>query len=170
MAVGIVRPNVAIILDRMERGRVRDEVWSAPEGPAYVKLRPPLDWRHPVTGRHELEPEPLLVVFGRYVRRARALAEFSQEGLARRAGVSQSTISRCERGLTHSLGLDPLTRMGRALGRALPLGFCPHDHHCAWQLIVPRPDKRTEIERIAAVLLGLDTNEDEPGNPPSHDG
>lgn len=145
----------------MERGRVRDEVWSAPDGPTYVKLNPPIDWRHPITGRRELEPEPPLVIFGRYLRRARGLAGFSQEGLARRAGISQSTVSRCERGLTPSLGLDSLTRMGRALGRALPLGFCAHDHHCAWQPIKPRVDKQTEMERIAAVLLGRDVNEDE---------
>jgi transcriptional regulator with XRE-family HTH domain len=74
----------------------------------------------------------LLVDFGRRVRRARRHRGFSQEDLERRSRVDQTAISRLERGLAPAMGARRLVRLGDALGPALPLGYCPHDHECAW--------------------------------------
>ena len=100
---------------------------------------PPPGWRHPVSGRIEWEPSADLLRFGRYLRRARYFAHLSQEDLASRAGVSQSNISRLERGLAPATGSDRIARIGAVLGKNLPLGFCPHTHMCPWQPIVDLP-------------------------------
>ena len=151
--------NVETLVAQIEQERVRDAAWAAHPGPSFVRLRPPVAWQHPITGRRELEPEPRLVLFGRYLRHGRALAGFSQAGLGNRADVTQSMISRAERGLAPAMGLDPLTRLGEAMGRAFPLGFCPHEHRCAWQPVVPRAQERTHMERLTAILLGRDHEE-----------
>jgi len=39
------------------------------------------------------------------------------------------------------------------LGRAFPLGCCPHDHDCAWQTIVPRVRQPGDAERLIRLLL-----------------
>lgn len=98
--------------------------------------------------------DPLLVDLGRYLRRGRAFAGFSQQGLGYRADVTQSMISRAERGLAPSMGVDRLAQLGRVLGRAFPLGCCPHEHDCAWQPIIPRQHKPTETERLVELMLG----------------
>lgn len=103
---------------------------------------PPPGWRHPVTGRSNPEPDPLLVAFGRYVLRSRFLVVKSQQALSNETGVPQSQISRLERGLAPSMGVDRLMMLGEGLGRAMPLGVCPHDHACAWQPIEPKPVHR----------------------------
>lgn len=46
--------------------------------------------------------------------------------------MSQSTISRLERGLVPGLATWKLVKIGFVLGVRLPLAFCPHDHDCAW--------------------------------------
>jgi hypothetical protein len=102
----------------------------------------PPGWRHPATDRRPPEPDPLLEEFGHYVRRARYLVLMSQQILADETGVPQSQISRLERGFAPGLGLLGLLSLGQGIGRALPLGFCPHDHTCAWQPIKPTPVNR----------------------------
>jgi transcriptional regulator with XRE-family HTH domain len=75
----------------------------------------------------------LLVLFGADLRRCRYNAGLSQETVERIARVDQSSISRVERGLVPRMAMAKVVRLGRALGRDFPLGFCPHDHDCAWQ-------------------------------------
>ena len=100
---------------------------------------PPPGWRHPVTGRRDWKPSPEILLFGRYVRRARYFARLSQDDLAWEAQVSQSMVSRLERGDAPAMGIDRLIRVGAGLGNNLPLGFCPHTHLCPWQPIVGMP-------------------------------
>ena len=67
------------------------------------------------------------------MRRCRLQAGLSQVVLARKSGVSQSTISRLERGKASSAAMFKLVRIGDALGYRFPLAFCPHDHLCEWE-------------------------------------
>ena len=103
---------------------------------------PPPGWRYPATDRRPPEPDPLLEEFGHYVRRARYLVLVSQQILADETGVPQSQISRLERGFAPGLGVSGLVSLGQGIGRALPLGICPHEHTCAWQPIRPIPVHR----------------------------
>jgi hypothetical protein len=103
---------------------------------------PPPGWRHPAADRRPPEPDPLLEEFGYYVRRARYLELLSQQHLADETGLPQSQISRLERGFAPGLGLSGLLCLGQGIGRALPLGCCPHDHTCVWQPIKPTPVHR----------------------------
>jgi len=106
------------------------------------------------TGRRELTPDPALLWFGRNVRRGRRIVGMSQQQVADRCGSSQSTLSRLERGLAPSLGIDRLVRLTAVLGRALPLGECPHEHHCPWrEIVLPRPSP-SAAEAFAALVLG----------------
>jgi DNA-binding Xre family transcriptional regulator len=75
----------------------------------------------------------LMAAFGAFVRRARHCAGMTQQQLADRSGVSQSVISRLERGLAANIRLTRLLAIQAALGGCLPLGVCPHDHQCIWQ-------------------------------------
>ena len=50
--------------------------------------------------------------------------------------------------------LERLTTLGEVLGRAFPLGFCPHEHECAWQPIKPPEHQTTDVERLLKLLLG----------------
>jgi transcriptional regulator with XRE-family HTH domain len=54
--------------------------------------------------------------------------------LAELAGVSQSAISRLERGLTPGMSVERLIRIASAIGLSFPFGFCPHDHRCAYPI------------------------------------
>jgi len=60
-------------------------------------------------------------------------AGLSQVRLAEASAVSQSTISRLERGKASSAAMFKIVLLGDAIGNGLPLAFCPHDHYCAWQ-------------------------------------
>jgi transcriptional regulator with XRE-family HTH domain len=71
-----------------------------------------------------------LAVIGQAVRIARERAAWSQRRLAVRAGVSQSAISRMERGAVRGIGLVYFARVARALGDAMPMVGCPHGHAC----------------------------------------
>jgi transcriptional regulator with XRE-family HTH domain len=117
-----------------------------------IELEPPDGWRHPVTGRRELAPIPTLIPLGRYLRRARYIVDLSQERLAGRSGVSQPMISRAERGLAPSMGIDRLAQLGEVFGRAFPLGFCPHEHACGWQPIKPPPEEQGSVQRLIALI------------------
>jgi transcriptional regulator with XRE-family HTH domain len=70
---------------------------------------------------------------GRYIRRSRQSAGLTQKQLADRAGVSQSMVSRVERGLEPEIPLDRLIKLVQPLARFFPVGVCPHDHNCRWQ-------------------------------------
>jgi transcriptional regulator with XRE-family HTH domain len=77
----------------------------------------------------------------------------SQERLANRSGVSQSMISRFERGLAPAMGVRHLIAMANALGRIFPFGTCPHEHECGWQPYRP-PDVQTSfVERWLETML-----------------
>ena len=71
-----------------------------------------------------------LAVIGQAVRIARERAALSQRRLAARAHVSQSAISRMERGAVRGIGLVYFARVVDALGDAMPLVGCPHGHAC----------------------------------------
>ena len=74
----------------------------------------------------------LLRRFGVEFRRCRVYAGLSQVELARRSGVSQSTISRIERGKAPSASLIKLVRISHAMGAGFPFAYCPHPHFCPW--------------------------------------
>lgn len=116
---------------------------------------PPLGWRHPVTGRQDASVDPRLERFGRYVRRARYLAGMSQESVSAASGVTQSMISRLERALAPSMGVDRLVMLGEPLTNYLPLGYCPHEHYCQWQPYPPDPPRAEPTDSpVMRWLLG----------------
>ncbi len=89
-------------------------------------------FRRDSSGRYIVWPQPLAVAFGERVRRARTHVGFTQQRVADRAGVSQSAVSRLERGLATGMSLERLLRILDAIGPTFPMGTCPHDHTCAW--------------------------------------
>jgi transcriptional regulator with XRE-family HTH domain len=128
-------------------------------------IPPPHGWRHPVTGRFGWQPEPLLVAFGQYVKRARYLANLSQRELARKSGVEQGAISRLERALAPATKVERIVHLGAAMGRKFPLGYCPHEHWCEWQPAPEPPPERPlgylpPALRAAAAALGVEDDED----------
>lgn len=144
--------HARIVARGVELHARRREAWTA-KRPDHVALRPPPDFQHPVTGRRELVPEPALVVIGRYLRRARSYAQKSQQRVADETGVTQSMVSRAERGLAPAMPLGKFARLCDALDRLFPLGTCPHEHDCAWQPIRPPEHQITAVERLIALLL-----------------
>jgi transcriptional regulator with XRE-family HTH domain len=78
-----------------------------------------------------------LIDFGQILRRCRRIGGLSQQQLADRSGVSQSVISRAERGKAPRLALERLLRLQAVLGAAFPIGVCPHDHRCVWSPPAP---------------------------------
>jgi len=75
-------------------------------------------------------PVPEMVLIGGRFRRARLLYGLSQRRLAELAGVSQSAISRFERGLVTGMAVERLVAIAYALGPEFPFGCCPHEHRC----------------------------------------
>lgn len=71
-----------------------------------------------------------LAILGQAVRIARVRSALSQRRLATRSGVSQSAISRVERGASRGLNLRYFARVVLALGSSMPLVGCPHGHDC----------------------------------------
>lgn len=128
--------------------------------PDHVDLQPPRDHHDPDSGRRELAPQPELVEFGRYLRRARRYAQLSQQHVADAAGVSQSTVSRLERGVAPHVGVDKLLAIRRTYGRLLPLGVCPHEHECAWQPVRPPAEKWRGAAFVELILAGSDPPEE----------
>jgi transcriptional regulator with XRE-family HTH domain len=140
-------------------------------------IAPPYGWRHPVTGRRGWQPDPLLLAFGQYIKRARYLAGVSQVELSKLSGVDQGALSRLERALAPAMKVERLVKLSAALGRMLPLGYCPHEHWCQWQRAperAPDPPPRPTWEEFQ-VLHGLRTpseilgsgSVDPPGDPRS---
>lgn len=130
----------------------RDEAWAV-KRPDHVQLLPPFGFRHDVTGRQELQPDPPLILVGRYFRRSRLFAGMSQQRLADRTGVSQSMVSRTECGLAPGMGFERFVDMTMGLGRLFPLGTCPHEHDCPWQPIKPPEHQTTAVERLVETIL-----------------
>lgn len=89
------------------------------------------------------------LAFGRDIRRGRQIAGISQQKLAVLSGVSQSVISRLERGRAPRFSLERLLMLHRVLGNALPLGACPHDHHCVWRALTAS-GQRSHTEPLAS--------------------
>ena len=85
-----------------------------------------------VHGSYAVWPEPEMVAFGALFRRGRGYAGLTQRQLEDRSGVSQSVISRFERGRAPGLSSERLLRMANAIGPRFPFGFCPHEHACEW--------------------------------------
>jgi transcriptional regulator with XRE-family HTH domain len=77
-------------------------------------------------------PEPQMVAVGARFRNGRRQAGLSQSTLASRSGVSQSVISRFERGLVTGMSVERLVRIANALRADFPFGFCPHHDNCAY--------------------------------------
>jgi transcriptional regulator with XRE-family HTH domain len=71
-----------------------------------------------------------LAVIGQAMRIARERASLSQRRLAARSGVSQSAISRMERGSVRGIALRYFARVVATLGDTMPLVGCPHGHDC----------------------------------------
>jgi transcriptional regulator with XRE-family HTH domain len=92
-------------------------------------------------------------ILGRYIRRSRRQLRLTQAAFAGRAGVSQSMVSRLERGVATQLPLDRLLAISAALGRMFPFGACPHDHPCSWQPVRPPESNSTEPGRLLEYLL-----------------
>jgi len=107
-------------------------------------IAPPYGWIHPVTRRHGWQPDPLLLAFGQYVKRARYFSDLSQTELAKASDVDQGAISRLERALAPAMKIERVVKLAGAMGRAFPLGYCPHEHWCQWQRA---PDKAPEPPR-----------------------
>jgi DNA-binding XRE family transcriptional regulator len=83
-------------------------------------------------GRFIQWPLPSFALVGARFRHGRLRARLTQRHLADRAGVSQSVISRFERGLVSHMSAERIVRLAMALGPAFPFGACPHDHACMW--------------------------------------
>lgn len=77
-------------------------------------------------------PLPVFVLVGARFRHGRTRARLTQRHLADMAGVSQSVISRFERGLVSHMSAERIVRLAMALGPTFPFGACPHDHACHW--------------------------------------
>src|SRR5689334_11952059 len=58
-----------------------------------------------------------VALIGRYIRRSRLLAGYTQQHLADKAGVSQSMVSRAERGLAPRMATAKLVRIVQPLAR-----------------------------------------------------
>ena len=124
-------------------------------------IPPAFAWAERVTGRRGWQPAFELIAFGMYVKRARHLAGVSQTRLEALSGVDQGQISRLERALSPTTRVEKLVAIGAALGRALPLGYCPHEHWCEWQPAPPPPPER-DWHREAVEFNarhGIDVNE-----------
>ncbi|HUP82826.1 MAG TPA: helix-turn-helix transcriptional regulator [Candidatus Limnocylindria bacterium] len=116
-----------------------------------LDLVPPATWFDPDSGRREVAPGTPLLHVGRYFRRSRAYAGFSQAQLAGKAGVTQSMVSRVERARAPGMSFDRFVDMCLALGRLFPFGVCPHDHSCGWQPIQP-PAPRGDVDAFLDYL------------------
>ena len=102
-----------------------------------------------------------LAVIGHAVRIARERSALSQRRLAARADVSQSAISRMERGAVRGIGLVYFARVVTALAEAMPLVGCPHGHGCEYdrqwrsviRQVVPDLAPRRRFESVEGPTL-----------------
>jgi hypothetical protein len=119
-----------------------------------LREKGPLDpwWRE--KARFGVWPLPDLVLFGSRIRLGRSQLGISQRRLAELAGVSQSVVSRLERGVATGMGLMHVVAVGMALGPDFPFGFCPHHHPCKWAYDPdhPREPRPSRPHRIGGGL------------------
>jgi transcriptional regulator with XRE-family HTH domain len=123
-------------LASLEIGDRRDEALAI-RRPDHLNLAPVDETVNADTGRQQIAVDPTLAVVGRYLRRSRRYLGMTQMQLAAQSGLSQSMISRAERGVAPAVKLERFLALCVALGRLFPLGACPHDHDCAWKPIRP---------------------------------
>ena len=91
-------------------------------------------WARDFRDRYLEWPVPEMVVVGARFANGRRRAGLSQRRLAELASVSQSAVSRLERGLTPGMSVERLIRIAAAIGLGFPFGFCPHDHLCPYPI------------------------------------
>ena len=78
-------------------------------------------------------PVPEMVLLGARFRNGRIMAGLSQREVAARSGVSQTGVSRLERGLATGMSAERIIRVATAIGPGFPFGFCPHHRRdCAY--------------------------------------
>jgi DNA-binding XRE family transcriptional regulator len=106
-----------------------------------------------------------LEMLGAAVRIGRKRMGLSQDALAASAEVSQTAVSRLERGMVWGMAVVRFARVASVLGPRMPLGGCPHTHRCAY-------DTEWQYARQRALDLmeaGPDADEDDaPGPSRSH--
>ena len=122
-------------------------------------IPPTFDWNDRVTGRKGWQPSFELIAFGMYVKRARHLIGMSQTKLETLSGADQGQISRLERALSPTTRVERLVALSGAMGRALPLGFCPHEHWCEWQPAQKPSPEKTWQEKWAEAESHIDRSE-----------
>ena len=131
--------------------------------PSAFFIPPPFAWNEGVTGRSNWQPSYELMAFGMYVKRARYYVRYTQTKLEQLSGVDQGRISRLERGLSPTTRIEHLVPIASAMGRALPLGFCPHEHWCQWQPAPPPAPPRDWLQEWQDAENRAPTLVDEPG-------
>ncbi len=140
-------------LRRIEVEGLADKAWRVRPA-TNINLVAPPNVRHSVTGRYgQLQAPADLVEIGRYFSLARRRAGISQQRLGTMAGVSQSMISRFERGLAPAMGVRHLVALSKVLGQLFPFGVCPHEHVCGWQPRKPPEQQISYVERWLDLLL-----------------
>lgn len=73
--------------------------------------------------------EPIYLVFGQRLRKARRQAKLTQEALGKRVGLSRTSITNIEQGNQH-VGLHLLYELAKALG-VRPVELLPDEHAVA---------------------------------------
>jgi transcriptional regulator with XRE-family HTH domain len=84
--------------------------------------------------RRNETPTPETIEVGQRFRNGRRQAGLSQRRVAERSGISQSEISRLERGMTPGMSAYRVFAIALALGDQFPFGVCPHPHRCAYRV------------------------------------
>ena len=104
-------------------------IGSALNGPVRTDIYP----HKPVLpNKQDLRSTPESVLIGSRFRYGRRQAGLSQRRVSERSGVSQSLISRFERGMAPGMAAQRIVDIAMALGPGFPFGCCPHPHRCAW--------------------------------------
>lgn len=93
-------------------------------------------------------PVPGMDIVGARFRHARLRAGMSQRELATRAGVSQSVVSRFERGMSGGTRTEAVVRLAVSIP-GFPFGYCPHNHRCAYSFEPPGDWKLRKIRQRA---------------------
>ena len=78
----------------------------------------------------------------------------SQRRVAELSGVSQSLISRFERGRNPGMATHRIFAIAMALGPRFPFGCCPHDHVCKWPYNPGGVATATQIHTSRGILPG----------------
>lgn len=107
-------------------------------------------WRRDANGNLlETWPVPGFDLVGARFRHARLLSGLSQRRIAELAGVSQSSVSRLERGVSGGMRTEALLRIAISIPN-FPLGYCPHGHRCAYPFEPPGNWRRQPKRQRAA--------------------